>query len=213
MATDWRLFEPQLLAIPNLLVPSWIKPFPREPLHNYARRMAREVDPGCPCIVGGASFGGAVALEMATQLQAKACLLIGSIRSSDELPWYWRALRPVATLGPEWLQLAASLLARIAALRGRSGSARRWARLASPDSTFVRWALCAVLRWRPSEAARRVRVFQIHGEADQTLSVRWTRPNMIVPSGGHALPLTNSASVTQFIRKCVQTCIETNGAP
>src|SRR5687768_11148554 len=103
MGADERLFEPQREAFPNLQVPVWIDPLPGESLRAYAVRMAHKVDPGCPCIVGGASFGGMVALEMAPLLQARACLLIGSVRSSEELSWRWRALRPVAILGPTFL--------------------------------------------------------------------------------------------------------------
>src|SRR5262245_7658263 len=92
MAADARLFEHQLARFPTLRVPSWIDPGRRESLRAYAARFARVVDPGVPCIVGGASFGGVVAQEMAKQLRAVACVLIGSIRSPAELPWRWRAL-------------------------------------------------------------------------------------------------------------------------
>ena len=203
MAADERLFEPQRAILPNIHVAPWIKPWPNESLRSYAHRMARTHDPGCRCLVGGASFGGTVALEMAPLLRAEACLLIGSIRSSDELPWHWRALRPLAMLGPSGLRVMAGLARAAAPLLAR-GTARRLARLARPEAAFVRWAMCAVVRWRPSPAARRVRVFQIHGSADRTLPIRHTRPDVVIPGGGHDLPLTNAAAVTQFIRQCVE---------
>src|SRR5262245_55843221 len=81
MAADERLFEPQRVAFPDLRVPAWIDPLPGESLRGYAARLARRIDPGRPCLVGGASFGGMVALEMAPHLQADACVLIGSVRS------------------------------------------------------------------------------------------------------------------------------------
>jgi pimeloyl-ACP methyl ester carboxylesterase len=215
MAADERLFAPQLAAFPNLRVPAWIEPRPREPLRSYAARLARLVDPGCPCLVGGASFGGIVALEMAPLLQAKACVLIGSVRSSDELPWRWRALRPMAELGPTALGTAAGLIARAAPPWLSRGTVRRLSRLAQPEAAFVRWAMCAVVRWRPSPAARRVEVFQIHGEADRTLPVHRTRPDVVVPAGGHVLPLTSSRAVTQFLRQCVDWSLSrrTGGLP
>src|SRR5262249_3648447 len=112
MAADERLFAPQRAAFPSLRVPAWIAPRPGEPLRAYAARLARQVDPGCPCLVGGASFGGVVALEMAPLLQARACVLIGSIRAPDELPRRWQALRPLTTFGPTALGMAAGALAR-----------------------------------------------------------------------------------------------------
>jgi pimeloyl-ACP methyl ester carboxylesterase len=204
MAADARLFEPQQACFPSLRVPGWIKPLPGEPLRAYAARMARVVDPGCPCIVGGASFGGAVALEMAPHLQAVACVLIGSIRSSAELPGRWRALRPLASLGPDRLGTAAAVVARLGgAFLGR-GVACRLQRLTRPEAAFVRWATCAVLRWQPSSAARRVRVFQIHGGADRTLPVERTQPHVVVPGGSHALTLFNPAAVNEFLSRVVE---------
>src|SRR5262245_58908450 len=67
MAADARLFEGQLAQFPTLRVPSWIDPLPGESLRAYATRFARVVDPGVPCIVGGASFGGVVALNTSQQ--------------------------------------------------------------------------------------------------------------------------------------------------
>jgi pimeloyl-ACP methyl ester carboxylesterase len=204
MAADERLFEPQRAALPNLCVPAWIEPTPGESLRAYAARMARLVDPGRPCIVGGASFGGMVALEMAPLLQARACLLIGSVRSSDELSWRWRALRPLAGLGPAALGMAAGLAARFASPWLRQGTVRRLLRLARPEAAFVRWAMCAVVRWRPSPAARRVPVFQIHGEHDRTLPVARTRPDVVIPGGQHALTLFSAAAVSEFIRRSAE---------
>ena len=100
MAADARLFAPQRAAFPGLVVPNWIEPLPKEPLPAYAARLARLVDPGQPCLVGGASFGGLVALEMAPHLPARACVLIASVRSPGELPWWVRLCRPAAVLGP-----------------------------------------------------------------------------------------------------------------
>jgi pimeloyl-ACP methyl ester carboxylesterase len=204
MAADERLFEPQRACFPDLRVPAWIEPRREEPLRVYAARLARVVDPGCPCIVGGASFGGIVALEMAPHLQALACVLIGSIRSPAELPWSSRFFRPIASLGAE----RAGVLARWAAWLGKSvlkpGTVRRLQRLGRPESAFTRWALGAVLRWRPSLPTRRVRVFRIHGELDRTLPPPGVPPDEVVPAGGHALTLFRPAVVNEFLARVLE---------
>ena len=93
MGADERVFAPQLAAFPNLRVPKWIEPITGESLARYAARFARHINPGAPCVVGGASFGGFVAVEMAKHLNAKGCILIGSVRSPADLPRRVRALR------------------------------------------------------------------------------------------------------------------------
>jgi pimeloyl-ACP methyl ester carboxylesterase len=200
MGADERLFRHQRVAFPSLITPTWIKPGGQEPLSDYARRLARHVDPGEPCFVGGTSFGGIVALEMAVSLRVEACFLIASVRTSRELPWHYRALRPLAQLGPDRLGRAAAWCSRWFAPCLPSGTNGRLKRLAEPRSTFLRWASWAVLNWRPSPQVLQVSVYQIHGSADRTLPFRSTRPDVVVTGGGHLLPLTHSEAVNDFLR-------------
>ena len=204
MATDERLFEPQLAAFSNLRVQPWIAPLSGESLRAYATRIAPLVDPGRPCIVGGASFGGVVALELAQHLPALACILIGSIRSPAGLRWRWRLMRPVALLGPGTLRVLAALGASLGRPFLAGGTIRRLQRLSRPEAAFVRWAMCSVVRWRPSRAVSRVRVFHIHGAADGVLPVSHGRPDMVVPAGGHALSLFSPSAVNDFIAGVVR---------
>jgi pimeloyl-ACP methyl ester carboxylesterase len=201
MAANEQLFTRQRAEFSDLLVPPWIDPRPGESLPSYAARFARIVDPGCPCLVGGASFGGMVALEMAPHLQARACVLIASVRSPEELPWRWRAMRLLTVLGSERLEAVAGLVARFPASSLPVDTRGRLRRLSRPEATFVRWASCAVAQWRPSPATRGVRVFQIHGALDRTLPVRDTRPDVVIPRGGHLLPLTHATEVNRFLRQ------------
>ena len=86
---DSRLFSAQRIAFPELVLPRWIEPKPRESLVDYAARFAKVIDPGCPCFLGGVSFGGVVnALEVATHIlqTRRECYLFGSIRHSRQLP-------------------------------------------------------------------------------------------------------------------------------
>jgi pimeloyl-ACP methyl ester carboxylesterase len=203
MAADERLFEPQRRVFPRLLVPPWIEPLPCELLPAYAGRMARLVEPSGPSLVGGASFGGLVALEMAVHLGLSSCVLIASVRTPSEMPWRLRALRPLAWLGPGRLGSAAGWASRWSAPALRPGNARRLGRLGAttPRSGFLRWACWAALRWRPSPATRRVRVWQIHGSADRTFPLRSARPDVIVRGGGHLLPLTHPGEVNAFLQR------------
>jgi len=158
------------------------------------------MDPGRPCFVGGASFGGMVALEMASCLQTMGRFLISSLRSPLELPWRWRMLWPIGKLGPDFLGLSADIGARVAAPALPRDTVRRLGHLARPEAKFLRWACCAVLNWRPVPAAPASPLYQIHGESDRTLPAELTRPDVIVPAGGHLLPITHPEVVNEFLR-------------
>jgi pimeloyl-ACP methyl ester carboxylesterase len=202
MAAGERLFAPQRLAFPHLLVPEWIEPLAQESLRSYAGRLALRIDPGRPCVVGGASVGGIVALEMAVHLQARACVLISSVRSPRELPRWYRLLRPAAAaLGPAGMGRLAGLVAGASAPSAPADAAQRLRRLSKPEAAFLRWASWAVLNWQPSREVRQVRVHQIHGSMDRTFPIRYTRPDVVVVGGGHLLPLTHPAAVNELLRQ------------
>ena len=203
MGADARLFAPQREAFPQLIVPTWIRPEGGESLAAYAERFARQVDPGVECFIGGASFGGFVAIEAARHLRAKACFLIGSVRGPDELPRRIQALRR----GRRLLPAIPFGLAR--AFAGLVASASGWAmspvtaqvlrQAGDADAEFVRWACGAVLAWT-KPAALAIPIHQIHGAHDRVLPASRTRADVIVPGAGHLLSLTHAAEVNRFIR-------------
>ena len=206
MAADGSLFTPQREAFPHLIAPAWIDALPQESLRAYAARLAGTLDPGRPCIVGGASFGGIVALEMATHLQATACVLISSVRSPLEMPWWYRLFRPAALMSPSRLGWAAGHAAEISSPSLPRSTVRRLQHLSRPRAEFLRWATWAVLRWQPSPGVQNVRVLQIHGNADRTFPIRFTRPDVVVAGGGHLLTLTHPKIVNEFLHRAVLLC-------
>lgn len=206
MAADARLFEPQRYAFPRLVVPPWIEPEPREPLREYAARLACTVASYSPALVGGVSFGGLVAMEMAVCLGLPSCVLISSVRTPAELPWRLRALRPLARLGPERLAVAADWVSRRSAQSIGRVTARRIGQLLAPESSFLRWACWAALDWNPSPDARRLRTWQLHGSADRTFPIRQTRPDTVVQGGGHLLTLTHPREVNAFLADAASRC-------
>lgn len=156
------------------------------------------------CLIGGASFGGIVALEMARHLSAVGCLLIGSIRPPKELPWKFRRLRMLTVFGPGFLWKVASFGARHGHWLLSKSQIRRLRKLARPEASFVRWAICAVLNWKPAPGRNVVPIYQIQGSADEVLPISLTRPD-VVAGGVHALTLFSPTEVNRFITDVINT--------
>jgi len=203
MGADERLFAAQAAAIPQLRVPPWLMPRPDETLAGYAARFADGLRPAGPCFIGGASFGGCVALEMARHLDVLGCFLIGSVRSPAEFPRAFQALRKVSRATKAVPYELASLLSKAALLSSRGTLTQPAAvlleQLSATDAAFLRWACRTVLEWNPPAAPPAVPIFQIHGAEDPVLPVKYTHPDMIVPGAGHALSLTHPQAVTDFL--------------
>ena len=43
-------------------------------------------------------------------------------------------------------------------------------------------------------------VVHLHGDRDRVLPASLTRPDVLVPGGGHVLPLTHPETVNEFLR-------------
>jgi len=196
---DARIFAPQALAFPSLTIARWIPPAESESLADYARRLAGALDPGCPCLVGGVSFGGIVAMEMARHLHARACVLIASSRDPNGLPKAVRLLRPIAAVVPSTALTWAIRSGWESATPLAPACARRIARLSPEEMTFRRWALQAVLTWRGVRSPA-CPVLQIHGERDATFAANRSKADVILPGAGHMLTLTHVEQVNEFLR-------------
>jgi pimeloyl-ACP methyl ester carboxylesterase len=205
MGADARLFRHQLAAFPNAVVPPWLVPHARESLADYARRFAAAIDPGRPCFVGGASFGGFVALEMAPHLDCLGCFLIGSAREPGDFPARIRLLRPfrrLVTALPFGAIRPAAWSAQHTVGRASHPLTRRFLRhLRDADAAFLRWGTQAALRWVPSPGINPVPVHQIHGERDRIFPAGRTRAETILPGAGHLISMTHADAVNDFLRR------------
>lgn len=205
LAADANIFVPQKLAFPQLVVPSWPIPASQESLAAYCDRIAEQYGTEEPCILGGASFGGIVALHVAQRVKPKAVILMGSIRSPYELPQAVRGCRwlkpflfllPIRCLQFFFRPLATLRLRYLPAVYGFS----RYLRRANPQ--VIQWSMARVLDW---DVAPRLDcpVFHIHGDRDWILPMRYTRPTKIVAGGGHLLTLSHPNIVNDFIREVI----------
>ncbi len=204
MAADATVFAAQQTAIPGLVVPDWLKPERDETLTDYCRRWADELRPLQPRFLGGASFGGIVALEVAQFLKPEAVFLIGSVRSPAEIPRRIRRLRAFRSLLPaapltalQWSSRQTSRLPRPKMLRHLLGIARLFG-TADPD--VVRWSAWQIFEWRQTPVLE-CPVYAIHGDADPIFPLRGCHPDAIVRGGGHVISLTHPAQVTEFLRR------------
>lgn len=100
LGADARLFE--RLAIPGWDVTTlpFLDPEPGEDLPRYAMRVVAMQGLGATEVIGGASFGGMVAAEIARQ-QGAACLVqLGSALAASQIPFYLRWSEPLGRLLP-----------------------------------------------------------------------------------------------------------------
>ena len=207
LGADERLFEPQRAVFSEVLVPPWIVPKRKETLPDYAARLAETIVPTRPMILGGSSFGGMVAWEMARYLRPEAVVLIGSCRSPQALHAVARGLRPIVPLVAVQVFSLAKVFAplglRVFSPFTPEQRALCVAMFKEMDGGFMKWACRAVLGWVPSEPPP-VPVFQIHGGKDRIMPARLVETDEIIPDGGHLINLTHPEQVNAFITRAFE---------
>jgi pimeloyl-ACP methyl ester carboxylesterase len=211
LGADHRLLEPQRREFPDLIVPPWFPPRKNQSLADYAAQMAEVVGPlrAKRLVLGGVSFGGMLAYEMARHLKPDAVVLIASCRNRRGLRWICRAGRPLLPLTPVQVWDVAKLLSQTA-MRVRS-------RIPPPDrdilitmfkemdSRFMHWVVQAILGWNPAPLEG-VPVFQIHGRRDLLIPARRVEADAWIPDGGHLINMTHAREVNAFIRGALEPC-------
>ncbi len=202
MAADESILQPQRLAFPNVVIPPWPRPMARESLAGYCERLAEDLRPLGAEAIGGVSFGGIIALEVAKILKPRCVILIASVRSPSALPWRLRAMRPFLPLLPllpiswiQWLAAAIPLWSDVYA-----GVIRQF-RQADPQT--LRWSIEQVFKWK-SAPELDCPIFQIHGNRDFVFPISLARPDEIIQGGGHLISLTRGKQVNAFVRSCLE---------
>ena len=203
---DARMFLHQLRAFPGSRVPTWVTPRPGETLpefaHRQARKLSREITGEVN--IAGASFGGMVLMEMLPHLPIRHAFLIGSVRAPSEVPSRYQLLKPLARTRLSFGTI--KLLSRVtgAALGPAAGPllAGMLDMAADLDTRFLRWAGDAILRWSGQPAPARP-VHQVHGDRDEILPLRLTRPDLVIPGGGHLISMSHPHEVNAFLKQWV----------
>ena len=207
LGADEQLFAPQRKAFPALEVPAWLDPAAGETLPAFAARMAGQVEGGPDLVLGGVSFGGMVALEMARLLKPRAVVLIASCRSGAVIRSHMRALAhvgcrlPTRLMRPSpaaWPLIAWGFGVKTAEARGLI---RHFLETRSP--AFVQWGLRGLLGWRPDQGPP-CPVFHIHGGADRLIPAARVSPNRVVPGAGHLMNVTHADEVNAFLSDVLQ---------
>ena len=206
LAADARLFGPQLEAFDSICVPAWIEPRPGESLRAYAGRLGSTLETGAPYAVGGFSFGGQVAQELARVLDPapQAVVLMCGVRGRHHLRWSFRAQVRAGELVPRsWQRRLYPWAARRFASRegvsaGVASTLEAMAR--SIDPSFLRWSARACAGW-PGVDGLSMPVHHVHGERDRVIPDVRGEATEVIPGAGHLITLTHPEAVNAALHR------------
>lgn len=167
----------------------WIIPKKKEPIADYAKRMAEKITENNVVLVG-VSFGGVVAQEMAAFLHVRKLIIISSVKSKNELPLRLALARKTLAykLIPTRKILNTSDLTKFAiGEKSRKRLQLYQEFLSVRNAEYLDWAIENMVCWDRKEASKDV--VHIHGDADLVFPIEKIKNCIVVKGGTHIMIL------------------------
>jgi pimeloyl-ACP methyl ester carboxylesterase len=175
-----------------------------ESLDLYALRVVELIDTCQPFWLLGQSFGGILAIEMARLCRPEKLILVSSVKSRLQLPWYGRligrlCLHRLAPLSCQKYTEPISLF--LNGIKSAEDRALFKSFAVGRDMPLLKWSLDQTLRW-PGGAVPD-NLVHIHGTADRLLPARYVKPDIWVEGGTHFMIVTRAAEISTLVDRLV----------
>lgn len=184
------------------MTPDHLEPYPEETLPRYALRVAERQGIGPDDVVGGVSFGGMIAGEIARQRPVAGLILLGSCLRPMRLPWTYRWIERACRLVPDFVFCVRSwrplVRWRFAPLTQEAETCLVEMMADYPMSLIRAFGRMAV-DWEGVTAVA-CPVFSVHGDMDRIIPLKLAKPDVILKDAGHAFTLTHSGQTVTAIR-------------
>lgn len=200
LGADKRIFQRLDLSGYSVNYVEWITPLESESIEHYAARLLCQITSPKPTLIG-LSFGGMMAIEIAKLIETEKVILISSIKSGNEVPFYYRwmghagfhkripsKLLKNTNFLTNWLFGTVSsfdqqLLKQI---------------MGDTNPAFFSWAVNQVVLWKNKTLPKNL--VHIHGTGDRILPIRFTEYDIVVKKGGHFMTLNRSDEINRILR-------------
>ena len=201
LGADGRIFERLRLA-GTVHILEWLEPLARnESLAAYAARLAAPIPLDQSCWLVGVSFGGVVALEIATQRPRAQVILVSSLAAPIErTSWVevGRWLHADAWLPVRLLRQLPRVGAWFFGISGGSSTELFRALLARLTPPYTHWALSHLFRW-PGCPMRPVA--HLLGDQDRVFPGGRQSASHLIPGGTHFMIVTHATTISRIINE------------
>ncbi len=200
LGADERVFELLILKDYEPIYIKWIETKKNETLKEYTFRLMQQIKTEKPVILG-VSFGGMIATEMAKQIDCEQVILISSAQTKNEIPVLYRFLGQLNLhrLIPIKLFKQANFLTYwFFGMETKLEKKLLKSILTATDSTFLKWAINAILNW--DNKLPTTRLTQIHGSKDRILPKQNIENiDFEIEKGGHLMIYNRANEINQIL--------------
>ncbi len=183
----------------------WIKPLPDESFPDYAKRFSALINSNEDFVLIGLSFGGMLASELAKLNPPKKLIIISSLSSYQELPWYFKLAGKLGVhkIFTPSIYKQATLLNRFLGAGDKEMKTIVYNYVKNADPEYIRWALNVIVHWLHHE--RLPDLIHIHGSKDHLLPCRYVKADYVIQKGGHLMVMNKAPEVNKILKQILGT--------
>lgn len=180
---------------------------------HSAKIISTQLRPGRPYILGGMSFGGSLAMEMARFVDPKpsAIVLISCNRTAETIPASFRFNRFLGSLLPHsMIRYSLSALSRVFSNReglNAEGRDRLLAMANRAEIPSLLWGAAAVAKWQFDEShvgQLHMPIYQIHGQSDWVIPKHQPHLTEEITGARHLITWTHAERINHFIEQVLK---------
>jgi len=202
LGADRRLFKHiKLPANCEVILVDWHIPASDDTLTSYAQSIVKQYDIQNNSTVIGVSLGGMISVEIAKQVKLDKVILISSIKTDSEAPWYFKFFRdlPVYKAIPGKLMTHVGFL--IKPMFGKMAPddlALFKSMLRNSSPIFLKWAMQAVLHWENAENIPNL--YHIIGGKDLVFPHQNIKnPTAVIKGGTHIMVFDKAGDINALL--------------
>ena len=203
LGADERAFSRLKIDGYKLVNLPWLSPIEKETIEQYAKRMSAGITEENPVLMG-LSFGGMMSIEIAKLLSVDKSILISSIRSASELPFWMTGagrLRLNKLFSMQSFKILEPIQNRFLGVKDAEEIAMVRNYRKNAPIVYTNWAINEVLNWRNNWQPPKV--FHIHGDNDKMFPIKRVSPTHVVKGGGHFMIMNKAAEISSLINGIV----------
>lgn len=186
----------------NIHYLDWIPPKANESLREYAFRLAEPIDRSVPFSIIGLSFGGMLASEIASVFHPQCTVLVSSVPTKPELPWYYRVIgttRMHKLLPVFKPKTVPRFVAAFFGVKTREDYLFFLQLLRRSDPRFSKWAIDTILNWDRTEIPEGI--VRIQGSKDNVLPIGNGKVDYVIRGGGHFMIFNRAKEISEILNE------------
>ena len=201
LGADKRVFKkltlPAQFEIKHI---EWIPNIKNESLVDYTKRLLAQIDTTKPFSLVGLSFGGMVATELSKITKPKQVIIISSVSTSKQLPWYFKLhkISNLLTILPsKFLKSPNMFLYWIFGTKHTEQKTFLKHIINDTDIVFLKWSISKIARWDNKHKVENL--YHIHGTADKIFPIRFINPDVKIMGGGHFMVYDKHTEISKIL--------------